>query len=190
MTKKHAPIEKLREAKKEADRLMIDKYKVRAKESVIDTIEATHGEVTLPGIPSYLPFPWTINATRRILYDIARLWQLHTEKENLKSEDVTEFFKFVLNELRETTGIIEQLMAKTVRDKKFDTRYLHQREAVAGVKKFLVDSFAVSVLEKQNSSVSDYLEWFFDWTDSLLAKYAERSRSIDGKTKSGIILPK
>jgi hypothetical protein len=186
--KKHAPIEQLREAGKIAEDLLINKYKVLlpSDQSFIEKIKQSENAPILPGgagslVPKeYIPRPWTLNAIRRILFDIVKLWEVKAKEGKVDAENITDFITFVIIQLESTENKIKKLIKKTAKEKEYDYKYFHQKDAVSGVKVFLVDSFAISILAKQNSSVSEYILWFIDWTDSLLNQWEPQQRKIDG----------
>lgn len=179
--KKRASIEKLREVKQFADELLTDKkiilpHQQSALARIFNSVEAP----TLPGVPAYIPYPWTINATKRVLYDLARDWQLSNSTDERKQEDVSEFFRFVISGLEEEHSKVKRLMLQSALKEEYDLKLLHRKDAVSGMAKFLVDSFAVSIVEKSNSSVSEYITWFLTWTESLLKQWGDKIRNIDG----------
>ncbi len=183
MAKRRAPAKQLQEVKELGDRLLKERG-LRTKESAIETIRETKGGPRLPGFQDripYLPQPTLINASKRVLYDLAREWELEAKKEKVKSEDITQFFKFILKGIREEGGKVRMLIADTVAKKEYNLEYLHRQDAVAAIHKFLVDSFAVGVSLKMSGSVSEFLTWFVDWTDSLLQQWGPNYRNIDGK---------
>jgi hypothetical protein len=184
--KKHAPIEALREAKKFADELLVEKYKIRLpyEKSVVNTIKNTAEAPKLPGGvsgPEYLPYPWTINAARRVLYDLTREWELNVKQQKVHAENITEFFKFVVKGLEEEQGKIKVLIQETVKKKEYNFKYLREKDALEGISKFLIDSFAVSIVVKQNSAVTEYIEFFLHWTDSLLNYWDKTQQKVDAK---------
>jgi hypothetical protein len=189
--KKHAPIEELREAGKAAEDLLVNKYKLKLpiEQSAIEKIKQERKDVILPGGASslspkeYLPYPWMLNATRRILFDLTKLWEIEAKEGNVDAENITDFITFVITELGKEESKIKKLIKKTAKEKEYDFKYFHQKDAVSGVKAFLVDSFAISILAKQNSSVSEYILWFIEWTNSLLDQWGPQQRNIDGPDK-------
>jgi hypothetical protein len=197
--KKHAPIEQLREAGKAAEELLVSKYKIRlpVEQSAIEAIKKKEDAPILPGGPgslapkSYLPYPWTLNATRRILFDLTKLWEIEAKSGKVDGENISSFITFVIKGLEMEESKIKKLIKKTEKEKRYDFKFFHQKDAVAGVKSFLVDSFAISILAKQNSSVSEYILWFIDWTNSLLDQWGPQQKNIDGpdpKSKGARVL--
>ena len=153
--KKHAPIEQLRQAGKIAEDLLINKYKVLlpSDESFIESIKRSENAPILPGgagslVPKeYIPRPWTLNAIRRILFDIVKLWEVEAKAGKVDAENITDFITFVITELEKTENKIKKLIKKTAQEKEYDYKYFHQKDAVEGVKVFLVDSLAVEAID-------------------------------------------
>jgi len=178
MKKRRPPRKQLLEAGKFARELLAERKIILPKEkSAVDTIMQTKGAPMLPGIPAYLPYPWTINGSRRILYDLAREWE-HEHKSDGLLNNITEFFKFVVKALREEESVINQKIHITVQTKEYDFRFLHQKDAIKGIRKLLVDSFAVSIIAKSNTDVVAYLEWFQEWTENLLKQWGKQTREV------------
>lgn len=181
--KKRAPIEKLREVKEFADDYLISRgMQLPHEQSALARIFSTDNGPILPGVPAYLPYPWTINTTRRVLYDLTREWQLSTSNDSTKAEsDITHFFRFVIKGLEDKDSEIRDRMQFSIKTQQYDLKLFHKKHAVEGIAKFLVDSFAVAVVEKSIADVPEYLEWFMRWTDSLLLQWGQNIREIDGK---------
>ena len=160
---------KLVEAGKMA-REMLAKRKIIAPDdqSRLAEILATHGAPILPGIPVYLPYVWTIDAARRVLVNLVKEWHLKHEKDALILNNIAEFSRFVIQVLKEEEHKLDERIHVTVQLKQFDFKLLHQKDAVKGIRKLLVDSFAVSVIAKSNDDVANYVDWFRSWTDGLL----------------------
>ena len=166
--------EKLIEAGNFAKDLLTEKGLILPKEkSAIDKILSTDGAPTLPGIPAYLPYPWTIHATSRVLYDLSREWELNTKRDPSKQNNISEFFKFVVNTLKEEERNLNVKIHMTVQERKYDFRLLHRKDAIKGVRKLLVDSFAVSIIAKSNDDVASYLDWFHGWSERLIKQWGD-----------------
>lgn len=140
-------------------------------QSAIDRIFNTDGAPTLPGVPAYLPYPWTIHAAKRVLYDLSREWELITNKETKKRDDITEFFKFLVKSLREEEKKLDERIHVTVQLKQFDFKLLYKKDAIKGIRKLFVDSFAVSIIAKSNDDVVSYLDWFQEWSENLIKQW-------------------
>lgn len=186
--KKRAPIEQLIEAGKVAKQMLKDKG-IEAKSSVLDDIMKTKGSPTLPGIPTYLPHQWTLKAAQRIMYDLLLMWKeecvahpefsvgTHKFTED-RGENITEFFTFVIQELRAQEKDYDkevQDMPKLIKSLK-EVPYLKEifspvrkRDNIKAIQRFFVDSFAVAIIVKNNRSTSEYVNWFLDWTQDLYA---------------------
>lgn len=176
-TKKRLPIEQLRAAGKVA-RDMLAKRGIIAEESVLDKILETKDAPTLPGHPSvYLPHQWTLQASQHIMYDFLAMWICKCKEEhNIDAENITEFFKFLIKELRrqekktkkEMKDMPQLLKAmKEVPVLKEVFGPMRKWETVKAMQRFFIDSFAVSVVLKNNHTVSEYANWFLDWTLEL-----------------------
>lgn len=175
MGKKRLPIEQLRSVGKIARELLVEKG-ILAKDSILDRIVNDKDAPMLPGIPAYLPHQWTIKATQRMLYDLIVMWKIQCKGNLRKSEDITEFFKFVIGELRKQTKIFmkeEKKMAGEIKNFKevpvlkevFSP--IQKRETAKVIQRFFMDSFAVAIVLKNNTSTSEYANWFLDWTEEM-----------------------
>jgi hypothetical protein len=178
--KRRAKLKDLKRVKEFGEEYLSSKKLILPKEnSALAHIRESKDSPILPGIPEYLPYPWTINATRRIIFDLACVWLNNNKNDPKMQENVSEFFKFVIKELEMKKEGIKNTMLFSVIKKEYDLKLFHKKGAIEGIAKFLVDSFAVSVIEKSNSSVSEYLEWFLRWTESLLNQWGSAIRRID-----------
>ena len=147
-------------------------------QSAIDRILQTDGSPTLPGIPAYLPYPWTIHAAKRVLYDLSREWELVTKGTPIRRDNISEFFKHVITSLKQEESVLNEKIHVTVQMKKYDFRYLHQKDAIKGIRKLLMDSLAVSIIAKSNDDVASYLEWFQHWSDRLITQWSDSVRKV------------
>lgn len=186
MDKKRAPLEQLLEAGKVAKQMLKDKG-MEAQTSVLDQILKDKDAPILPGIPTYLPHQWTVKAAQRIMYDLAVLWRqecaAHPEykvgkkkKTEGREEDITQFFTFVIKELRaqekeydEDVDNMPKLLKslKEIPVLKDVFSPVRKRDNIKAIQRFFVDSFAVAIVVKNNYSTSEYLNWFLDWTQNL-----------------------
>lgn len=180
MAKKRPPIEQLREAGRMARQMLVDKG-ILAKDSILDKI-MKEGGPTLPGIPVYLPHQWTLKAAQRIMYDLLIIWKSECKNDSTKAENITEFFKFVINELRKQEqnfnkdiGEIPKFIKsmKNVPLLKDIFSPMRKKESMKAIQRFFIDSFAVAVALKNNYSTSDYANWFLDWTQDLYALWVK-----------------
>jgi hypothetical protein len=173
--KRRAPIEQLREASKIARQMLIDKG-IHSKESMIDKIVKDAKAPMLPGLAPYLPHEWTIKATQRIMGDLVIIWAEKCKRNKKRMENITEFWKFVVKELHtmeEKFATEEMLMGEAIKKQK-DVLLLkdvfsptRKKENLHAIHRFIVDSFAVGIVLKQNHATSEYLNWFLDWTQDL-----------------------
>jgi len=56
---------------------------------------------------------------------------------------------------------------------------IRKKEVAHAIHRFFVDSFACAIVLKNNNSVSEYVNWFIDWTEAmyqLWIKPEERKR--------------
>lgn len=184
MGKKRAPIDKLRYAKKFADELLTERKLILPHDkSAFARLFSEKDSPVLPGVPAYLPHRHTIETTRRVLFDLALIWKEKTKSNSKAQEDVSEFFRFAIKSLEEENVKVKAKMFQSVVKQEYDLKLFHQKSVVTGIAKFLVDSFAVSVVEKTNSSVSEYMEWFLRWSDSLLKQWLPRQNGSTNSTQ-------
>lgn len=188
MTKKRrAPIDQLRAAGRIAKRLAVERGLI-AEHSVIDQLIQSKDAPTLPGIPSYLPHQWTLKAAQRMMYDLLIIWKDECKDEPMRAENITEFFKFVVNELRQKSEKYEKenenvpkllKSMKTVPVLKDIFSPMRKKESSEAIHRFFIDSFAVAIAIKNNHTTSEYANWFLTWTQDLYAlwvKPEERSK--------------
>ena len=186
MRKKRLPIEQLREAGKIARQMLVDRG-ILAKESLLDNLLKGKNAPKLPGIPVYLPHQWTLQASQRMMYDLLVIWKIECKGDNEMTENLTEFFKFVVKELRKK----ERKFDKEVKENrsKFSKEIdevpvlkdvfspLRKKEGMRAMNRFFVDSFAVSIALKNINSVSEYADWFLDWTQELYAIWVKPEKN-------------
>ena len=174
MEKKHAPLKQLKEAAKAAEKILIERG-VQTPESAINRI-LKENKVVLPGIPAYLPHRWTLQESRRYMKDILRLW-VEKNKGNQKRQDKTEaFFAFLVKEVTaleeriqdkvdEQPKLLQSLKGNLSLAKVFSP--LRQLDTVQAITRFMVDSFAVSMVVKEHHNTTEFAEWFMQWTMDL-----------------------
>lgn len=186
MAKLRAPIEQLRESGKEAQRLLRERG-FEAREAVIDNLLKDKNAPMLPGIPPYLPHPWTIRAAQRILYDILKLWKQETKAK--EQNDLKAFFAFLERELTaleekfraEEEGMPELIKSlKEVPVLKYVFGPMRNRENTEAMHRFLVDSLA-TLLAKTSApervTVSEFALWFLDWSNDLFSLWVKPEKS-------------
>lgn len=183
MRKKHAPIEQLREAYSFAMKRMAELGVVApGDQSVIDSIFKDKDAPILPGIPAYLPYAWTVDASLLSLSIITARWVRKNSGKNAIINSINLFFRFVVKELDKEEAKVVSQIRDTVDEEKYDTTLLYKRDSVRGIRQFLIDSFAVSLLVKGNDDVSSYLEWVAGWSNQLKSYWKKKD---DSKEKSG-----
>ncbi len=187
MDKKHAPIKQLKEAGKEAARLLIERG-IHTPESAIDRI-LKENKTVLPGIPAYLPHRWTLQEARRYMRDILRLWVEKNKNNQKRQENTSAFFAFLVKELTS----IEEDTQKKVDDMPSILKAMHDikipvhkvfspwqlLETTQAITRFMVDSFAVSMVVKEHHTTTEFAEWFMKWTMDL-DEYWVRRETKDG----------
>lgn len=164
--RKHAPIEQLRESAKEARAILASRKIILPDDQSAISRIFKENKVTLPGVPAYIPYVWTIEGARRILCDISDMW--FEDKEDADKENINKYFKFVWETIRQQKKLINKKIKMTVKKKRYDTSFLSQRETADGIGRMIADSFAIAIGVKSIQSVSEYITWFIDWTDQLL----------------------
>jgi hypothetical protein len=180
--------EKIVTAGREARKILAKKNIIKNdSESIIDEILKNPEAPILPGGSSsksgrvYLPSPWTINTSRRIVYDIARLWELEVKKSKTKNLEGSGFFVFAIKELNRVESSLEKAIRKKVKKEEYDFVLLNRRETINAIKIFLVDSFAISVIAKAHDDAISYLKWFDHWSVELLKLWPRSVSSVDAK---------
>lgn len=173
--KKHAPIKQLKEAAKEAERMLIERG-IHTPESAIDRI-LKENKVVLPGIPAYLPHRWTLQEARRYMRDIVRLWVDKNKGNQKKQDNTTEFFSFLVKELNklevEAQKKVDNMptILKSLHDVKVPVHKVFSAwqilETTQAITRFMVDSFAVSMVVKEHYTTTEFAEWFMEWTEQL-----------------------
>jgi hypothetical protein len=187
MTKRRAPIKQLRKAGRMARDLLIKKGFVHTV--ALDELAKDAGGVILPGVPSYLPHRWTIDASRRIMYDLGVEWMEKNKNNEKRLDQIAEFFTFVVKRMKEEedkaqaeildkSSIISQLEDVPVLSEIFAP--LRKKQTANALNKFFVDSFAVAIVENMSGSTSDYVDWFLNvWTPGLY-NFWTRQEKKDG----------
>lgn len=180
--KKHAPIKQLKAAAAEAEKMLIERG-LQTPESTINRI-LKENKVVLPGIPAYLPHRWTLEQSRRYMRDILKLWVDKNAKSQKRQENTSAFFAFLVNQLTD----LEEGMQKKVNDmpkllKAMSNQKillhrafspLQQLETTQAITRFMVDSFAVSMVVREHHTTTEFAEWFMQWTLNLEEYWAKR----------------
>jgi hypothetical protein len=174
--RKRAPIKQLRETALKAGDLL-SKRGVIHSVNILEALAKDAIAPILPGIPSYLPHHWTIEASRRIMYDFLVDWAEKNKGSEDKQENSSEFFVFVVKRLT----ALERKYQKEVRKTELSIKKIkkaplvfeifspvRRRQTTRGLHKFFVDSFTVFLINKEGGSTTDYAEWFLgEWTPAL-----------------------
>jgi hypothetical protein len=185
--KKRAPIEQLRASAKVANDMLADRG-IITRDSTIARI-LTETTTILPGEIPYLPMRWSIEGARRIVANCGYIW-LNENKGTMRAEDSKAFFehigkimkeeiKKVKTEVDATPALIKHL--KTTNKsvslyKLFDP--MNRLETTEAMWAFIYDSFAVSVIVKQHTCVSEFLIWFDEWTQELEALWSRKNKGV------------
>lgn len=186
--KKHAPIKQLKEAGKEAERMLRERG-IHTTESAIDRILAEN-KIVLPGIPAYLPHRWTLQMSRQYLKDIVRLWVEKSRGSQKRQEKTEDFFRFLVQQLSEIEkdaqkkvdtmpAILKSMNAKVLPVHKVFTAW-QLLETTQAITRFMIDSFAVSMVVKEHSNTTEFVEWFMKWTGVLEAYWLKHEKK-DGE---------
>jgi len=178
MIKKHAPLEQLKRDAAKANDLLIKKG-IIAKDSIVDRITADPTKPKLPGMPPYLPRPWTLGCSQVLMRNIVKYWVTHC-KENKKTnpESIKEFFQFVekhMYQQYDSAKKKEKKMGKMIRT--LDESILlsevfapsNLKETTKSMHLFFVHSMVIAQIVKRNTSTSEYVDWFLnEWTPDLV----------------------
>ena len=197
--RKRAPINQLREVNKFAEEFLVSRGIRRPEsQSVIKTILSTPGAPALPGIPPYLPTPWAINNTKRILLNIGKEWALKNKQDNTNAINLDAFIKFVFKVIKQEDFEIEKeifsygdTIQKSVAQNLDTTqqtvadwlRPVIKKEALKAITMFVLDSVAVCLATKAAGDVPSFYEWFDDWCEKLKMYWPQNLRNIDGKNQ-------
>lgn len=188
--KKRAPVEQLKAAGEEARKKLVERG-ILSPFNVVDETTKRYPDLVLPGMPSYIPHKWTIKSSQRIMYDIFKMWQFHNEKQKKnKTDNLALFIEFCIKEMNyqeevakkkmDTQGtMIKYLKKVPVIGKIFEP--INQYETIRGVKKFFVDSFAVSIIVNgQTTTTGEFAEFFFTWTNKLYTIWEKQDDKLQG----------
>jgi hypothetical protein len=175
--KKHAPIDQLRQMSSFVKQLLVQRG-IHTKRSMVDEILNTKGAPQLPGMPAYIPHKFVIRSAQQMFRDFLVMWIEECKKDDssTRKEDVIEFWKFMVTELRQQEHMINREivnmpeMVKKMKDIPYIKDVfspLQKKDVVKAMHRFFVDSFAVAVILKNNTTTSTYANWFLDWTNEL-----------------------
>lgn len=182
--KKRQPIAQLREAGKVAFQLLVEKHVVHQK-NVLEEISKDASSPILPGMPSYLPHRWTIDASRKAMFVILEEWLKETDGKEELQEKASDFFFFVVKRMKLKEREYRMDMKKTeyniFRDMK-ESRLIsdifspvRKHQTAKGLNKFFIDSFAIFIIVKGQGNTTEYAEWFLgEWTLSLYQLWTKK----------------
>lgn len=169
--KKHAPIKQLKEAGEEARKKLVARG-VLSADNLVSMTAKKHPDLILPGMPSYIPHKWTIKSAQRIMYDIFKMWQFKNKvaldspeyQDSIKKTDhLSSFIEFCIKEMNYQEEIAKKKMDTQGSMIKHMKRVpvlgnifkpVNEHETIKAVKKFFVDSFAVSIIVKGEATTT------------------------------------
>lgn len=187
-TKQRVPMKQLRAASKEVARMLIDK-RVIQRENVLEKIAQDSSKAILPGIPSYLPHRWTIEASRNAMFSVLRDWTELTKGDLKKQENISEFFRFVIGRVEDQNRKYKKEVKKArqeqieMENKKGEFLSevfspLRKLQTARALMKFYIDSFAIFlIVHDKEETTTDYAEWFIgDWTPALYEMWSNKNK--------------
>jgi hypothetical protein len=176
--KKRPPMMQLKEASDIAKKMLVKK-RISSEKNIFEKMADLSNPPKLPGINPYLPARWTLDAARQMILIITKEWVKKNKGDVDKQEKIEPFFRFAIKQIENEERKFKSRMYKDKMKQLDDAESkdwtiakifstLNQVQTANAMKKFIVDSFAVSVIVKTNDDVSSYLEWFIDdWTPRL-----------------------
>lgn len=171
--------------------MLIDR-RVTQSENVLEKLTQDSGKSILPGIPSYLPHRWTIEASRNAMFSILRDWTELTKKDLKKQERISDFFRYVISRVedenrkykKETKKAKKELHAMETQDRILSEIFspLRKLQTARALMKFYIDSFAIFIIAHEKETTTDYAEWFIgEWTPALYDMWSSKNKD-DNKT--------
>ncbi len=185
---KRAPLSQLRNVAQEAFRLLV-KRRVVSEKNILEELAKDANAPVLPGVPSYLPHRWTIQAAQIAMHTIIKDWVKKTNNDLMKQDNASEFFKYVISRMQEEEKKFKRDVKKTERMIKdmedapllsdiFSP--LQKYRTTKAMHKFFIDSFAISVIVHMNGSTGEYADWFLnDWSPALFKLWSRRDKKDD-----------
>src|ERR1035441_9020977 len=189
--KKRLPIEQLREVGKKAREMLVTKG-ILSKNSVIHKVLKDKNAPILPGIPAYIPKGWTIQVAQIIMRDFLIQWKEECKKKRYNVEDISTFFKFIVKESRRQERKFKREMdrmpslIKAMKDIPVLAEVfspLRKKETMHAMQRFYEDSFAVAIILKNATTVSEYANWFLDWTNDLFTTWTKLEQYLPNDIK-------
>ena len=185
--KKRAPLSQLRSTAQQIFKMLKEK-KIVHETNILEELARDAKAPILPGIPSYLPHKWTIQAAQEEMYILVKDWVRKTNHNLDLQENASEFFKFVVKrmqqverkfklEMNSTKKMMKEMKEAPLLSDIFSP--MRKRQTTRGMHKFFVDSFAISVIVKSNGSTGDYAEWFLNnWTPALYKLWCRQNNDV------------
>ncbi len=189
--KKRAPIAQLKEAGNRAFALLVEKRVVHHR-NVLEDIARDANAPILPGIPSYLPHRWTIDAARQAMFVLMEEWIKENDGNEEMQEKAPDFFYFVVKRMK----LKEREYKREVKREEFkafsnmkEARLIsdifspvRKHQTAKGLNKFFVDSFAIFIIVKAQGTTTEYAEWFLgEWTPSLYKLWSNQKANEQKK---------
>ena len=176
---KRTSAKELRDVAELSARLLTERGIVH-KENLLEEIGKMADAPILPGMPSvYLPHKWTITQAQLAMIGLIKEWVEHTKDNQIAQESSDKFFKFVVRENERIIRVLQGEVKKqgeaiTDLSKEFDDKTIAQIfsplvrfQTAKALRKFYIDSLAIFTINNAGGSVSDYIDWFRDWTTQL-----------------------
>lgn len=186
----------LRDAGKAAFAMLVQKRVVHQK-NVLEEISKDANAPILPGLPSYLPHRWTIDASRNAMLALLREWAESHKGDEAAQERVSDFFWFVVKRMKREERRFKSEMKRTesevfrgVKEARLVSDIfspVRKHQTARGLHKFFVDSFAIFIIVRAQGTTSEYAEWFLgEWTPSLHGLWTKKNDEDKKKRDVGI----
>jgi hypothetical protein len=184
--KKRAPVKQLRAAAEQVSKMLITKQ-VSHSVNMLQLIAEDSKSPILPGLPSYLPHKWTLDAVHMAMFWLLTDWAKLTKTNKKRQENIAEFFSFVSKKVleQERKYKLESVAMEHSLDSIRGSPLLkdifspvRKRETAQGIHKFFIDSFAVFIIAKGKTGTPEYANWFLgEWIPSLYVLWTNKEKS-------------
>ncbi len=177
--KNRAPFLQLKEAS-EVSRALQLKKKMVGEKSIFERMATDpHAPILPGGMNPYLPDEFTLRVARQMVMTIVKKWVQVNKGNNELQEKIEPFYRFAVRKMEDEE---RKFIAKGYNDrieslanqsadwtiaKVFSNH--RSRESAESMKRYIADSFNISLYNEGHRSVSEYLEWYDEWTDKLYA---------------------
>lgn len=182
MKKKRLDIKKLREVQKFADEYLVKNGFIMPKDkSIINKILEDPKAPILPGMMSrpFLPHPIAINKLRRDLRAYIRIWLDSCKSSHADDENLVKFFKSIRVDLHKKVASYKRRITWSAKKKEYDLSLFTKKDSVWDTEKFFIQAFCVFLSDNKDKKVSDFVEWFYPWSEALRNYWPENVRYID-----------